>query len=364
MVREDRATREGPEGEMTEGRTSAHQGVLEEANTLYHRVKGTYEATLDARLLVLTADTAASRVRGLRLGEEIFDGEALARKIVKFGGGDLEAGGTSRKRWRIRTEEERDDDQGEEGEEEEGEREQDGSGGTISWSLLGNAALECGWTRVSGMEGLLGAITPQALGGEGEGASQRGLPRAKRNRRELGQGGNEAPEVVTTMSLADLRSQRSSTRSSSSALGSQAASSTQGAHAAASDTTKHVSNLYRILKHQPGPVSFFRLVCNPLSFGQTIENIFHLSFLVRDGRVDIHLPEEGEDEATVRVREPPTHEDYEEGLEKKQLVLPLDPPLWRELCQAYNLVDTPSLIPHREEPSSSQGEEPVQGSWY
>ena len=39
------------------------------------------------------------------------------------------------------------------------------------------------------------------------------------------------------------------------------------------------------------PVDFFELVVNPTSFGHTIENIFHLSFLVKDGLVKIFLNE-------------------------------------------------------------------------
>jgi len=41
------------------------------------------------------------------------------------------------------------------------------------------------------------------------------------------------------------------------------------------------------------PICFFELVVNPTSFGHTIENIFHLSFLVKDGLVAISLNEHG-----------------------------------------------------------------------
>ena len=36
-----------------------------------------------------------------------------------------------------------------------------------------------------------------------------------------------------------------------------------------------------------GGVQFFRFVVNPKSFGQTVENLFYTSFLIRDGSVAI-----------------------------------------------------------------------------
>jgi hypothetical protein len=52
------------------------------------------------------------------------------------------------------------------------------------------------------------------------------------------------------------------------------------------ETTKNVRIIYDILGENQ-PINFFRFIINPDSFGQTIENLFYLSFLIRDGKVSI-----------------------------------------------------------------------------
>jgi non-structural maintenance of chromosomes element 4 len=43
------------------------------------------------------------------------------------------------------------------------------------------------------------------------------------------------------------------------------------------------------LLRQHSPINLFEFIINPHSFGQTIENIFYLSFNVRDARAKIEL---------------------------------------------------------------------------
>lgn len=96
-----------------------------------------------------------------------------------------------------------------------------------------------------------------------------------------------------------------------------------------------------------GPINIFRLIVNPQSFGQSVENLFYLSFLIRDGKVALQVNEEtGEPEVCSYkfhtssefkqtngsfsdLCEPPGDEDYAEGVKKKQMVMELDVATWK-----------------------------------
>jgi hypothetical protein len=45
---------------------------------------------------------------------------------------------------------------------------------------------------------------------------------------------------------------------------------------------------------QNGPVNLFRFVINPNDFAQSVENLFYLSFLIRDGECALEMEEDGE----------------------------------------------------------------------
>ena len=62
--------------------------------------------------------------------------------------------------------------------------------------------------------------------------------------------------------------------------------------------------MYKIIREaqKRGPVNFFQLVINPDDYGQTVENIFYASFLIKDGTAGIQVDENG----LITIRKSPT----------------------------------------------------------
>lgn len=59
-----------------------------------------------------------------------------------------------------------------------------------------------------------------------------------------------------------------------------------------SDTDRNIHAMFEVLKRRK-KVRVESLILNRDSFSQTIENLFAMSFLVKDGRVHIYVDETG-----------------------------------------------------------------------
>lgn len=133
---------------------------------------------------------------------------------------------------------------------------------------------------------------------------------------------------------------------------------------------------------ESGNIDLVRFCLNPKSFGQTVENIFYVSFLIRDGHVAVNyeengLPSLGEFFLCIcacgtffgvqLIRSLVASSDSisnvsaesKAGTRKYQAVLSIDMPLWRDLIETFNIKE--SMIEHRKE-SQSQG--PGAKGWY
>ncbi|KAK6532828.1 nuclear protein [Arthrobotrys megalospora] len=115
-------------------------------------------------------------------------------------------------------------------------------------------------------------------------------------------------------------------------------------------TTKNVVHVHDCLidyltRTGEGVIGYFDFVINPESYSQTIENMFYLAFLIRDGRVGIR---EDEDDGLpyLEATDPATPEEaHAKGIVRKQIVMPMEKHIWRELIEVFQLEQ--SVIPTR-----------------
>ncbi|KAL5015746.1 hypothetical protein ScPMuIL_005335 [Solemya velum] len=94
---------------------------------------------------------------------------------------------------------------------------------------------------------------------------------------------------------------------------------------------------------EKNPICFFEFILNPHSFGQTIENLFYSSFLIRDGYAKIFIDEDGL--PVIEPVEKPEEETAHEKQKHHQTVVTLTPQEWKELLKVYE-IKTP-MIPTR-----------------
>ena len=65
----------------------------------------------------------------------------------------------------------------------------------------------------------------------------------------------------------------------------------QGNDDMSEDQVQELMDQYGVSRN--GGLALFKFVINPRSFGQTIENIFYVSFLIRDGKVGLTTDDRG-----------------------------------------------------------------------
>ncbi|KAI1351023.1 hypothetical protein F5Y01DRAFT_131937 [Xylaria sp. FL0043] len=106
-----------------------------------------------------------------------------------------------------------------------------------------------------------------------------------------------------------------------------------------------------------GGIDLLKFVVNPKSFGQTVENMFYVSFLIRDGAVQIEFDESGLPTLQPTAGQDPSA--TKRDTQRHQAVLSIDMQMWREIIDAFDI--TEPIIEHRKE-QSTKG--PGARSWY
>ena len=313
--------------------------TLNEADELFKDVKQTSDAVIDSRLLVDVADASYKKVRTMTVGDTSLgiDVDDFVNKCILFmkkGTSSGQQGSTQIQR-RRRQQAEDDDDDGD-------------NGDAMNWAHLGRNACFLSNSRPCLSGFLLGPLSVQKK------VRQQTQRRAREARADDAQAlrpiQSQGPDKEDATSLTQICTEISKLLERT---------SREGAEAADAEYNELEKELERELSQQEvnalmrrhhlsdnGFVPFYDFCVNPESFGQTIENIFYVSFLVKEGRAGIlfdkdGLPTIGQPEETG------VKEKHEAGYQRNQCIISLDHVEWEEIVESFGIKE--SIIPHRNE---------------
>ncbi|KFO75561.1 Non-structural maintenance of chromosomes element 4 A, partial [Cuculus canorus] len=260
--------------DMLNSKSNRLTEALEEANKLFSGVSCAREAALDAQFLVLASNLGKEKANELHSEMTAFDSLAFAEDLLTFMGIN-----------RIEVEENDGDPEGILG----------GYLPSNAWHKLGEET-EKYFRRAPSFHYMLGSFK-----------SDPPVPRQRIERQRKAAGG-EAKRAMP----AQLKKMEESHQEA---------------------TEKEVERILGLLqthfKNDPDtPISFFDLVIDPNSFARTVENIFHVSFIIRDGLARLKL-----DDDKLPIIEPSKDDegkkdDYSAGA-RNQVVISLSHQEWK-----------------------------------
>ncbi|KAJ7188112.1 Nse4 C-terminal-domain-containing protein [Mycena filopes] len=255
---------------------------VKKADELFDKVKGPQEATLDSAFLLMASNMGAQKARAMKSGSGSFDIDDFVARLVTFMGGAKQ----------LNVDDESDVEEAEE------------SGAPLEWDRIGRKALAKS-RRVPAMGFMLGPLSIE----------QKKRNFTKRAKFEKDKADERKPQEIKEEDIA--RSEN--------------------------ETTKNVAALETLLGEEDGPINLFKFVINPNDFAQSVENIFYLSFLIRDGKVALETQDNGE--VVIFICQQPDDNDYISGLKKRQIVLEFDKATWERAKDVFEI--TESKIPQR-----------------
>lgn len=270
---------------IVRGPGEALKRTVNQANKIFRKIKQTSDAATDGRLMTTVGDMANKwAAQGMDTTTRVDVDEFLSKCITYMrNGGPVtnEEGATQstqrRRRTRDRGVEDEDEDVGE----------------ALDWEVLGRHACFPYNTRPPVPSFLLGPLSVQ---------KKVRTQTQRRARQTKDTAGREArPEALTRDDLQqnesnDLRATCTRIRNDLNKHIQRAQLTLQRARFNSmeeleSEEGKRLLRKCRLRSN--GGVSLFEYVVNPRSFGQTVENLFYISFLIKEGSIGVSHDEEG-----------------------------------------------------------------------
>lgn len=261
--------------------------IVEQANQFYANVKQTSDATLDSRLLVNAADLSHKKAAQLALGDTSagIDVDEFVSKCVSF----MRRGSTDATGPRNGT-------QGRRGAYGRSQRDpeasdEDDSGDAMNWDTLGRLAGFPYNSRPAVSGWLLGPLSlqkrtrqfTQRRPQEQIDPSQAVAPRDM-EQQDLGQQENaNLTEVCSEINKLLAKSQDEGLKNAEKDL--------EKIEDLTPERAQEIMNKHNVA--DDGGIPLFGFCINPKSFGQSVENLFYVSFLVRDGTVGVSTDSRG-----------------------------------------------------------------------
>ncbi|KAK0382398.1 hypothetical protein CLIM01_00211 [Colletotrichum limetticola] len=126
------------------------------------------------------------------------------------------------------------------------------------------------------------------------------------------------------------------------------------------DDAEQIQLMQKYGLRDTGGVDLLRFVVNPKSFGQTVENMFYVSFLIRDGKVGIEFDSD-EYPSLNPISNGDANEDgtVKRETAKQQAIFSMDMQTWQDIIDTFEIKEP--MITHRKE-ATAQG--PGARGWY
>ncbi|KAL2062382.1 hypothetical protein VTL71DRAFT_6648 [Oculimacula yallundae] len=303
--------------------------TLEHANKLFAKVKQTSDATIDSRLLGSVAELVDKKAVAMISGDSSqgIDVDEFVSKLKQFmrRGQDAEEAPSNTQRARL--------DEGED------------DGELLNWAYLGRNACIMHNARPSVPGFLLGPLSLEKRAKRvivrRAGQRQANAEETRPEILERGDVHRDENQNLSALSQMILATFRSALAHAQEAVDESMTEDMTPQEEQALMDQYSASNI-----GGAGGIAYFKFVINPYSFGQSVENMFYVSFLIRDGAVGITTDGRGLP-YLIMIDESDKTAAADGDHPKHQAVLALDMQTWEELIDAFE-IQTP-MIKHREE---------------